>query len=150
MKPAFHPYEGSEPYIFAWYSPEDAETVVPILDALNRAGYRVWYYRVQAGHRRENIVAEHIIHCSVFLLFLSRSSVNSENLDDCYIESSYARHKKRIVIPVYLDAVELPPGLEMGLHVVQHMRFSDYSGSDHFALALQYEESFTLCKASES
>lgn len=144
MKPAFQPYEGSEPYIFAWYSPEDAEAAVPILDALNRAGYRVWYCRVQAGRRRDDVIAEHIIHCSVFLPLLSRLSVNS---DDCYDETSYARRKQRSLVLVYLDAVELPPGLEMRLHSFEYMRLSDYSGIDHFALALQNEEVFAPCKA---
>ena len=39
----FQPYEGQEPYIFASYSHRDSETVLPILDALNKRGFRVWY-----------------------------------------------------------------------------------------------------------
>ena len=144
MKPGFQPYEGPEPYIFVRYSAEDTEQVIPLLDALNRAGYRVWYYRIQAGSRYDDVVAEHILRCGVFLLLLSHASVNS---DDCYEETSYARHKKKTIVPVYLEAVELPPGLELRLHSIQHMKLSDYGGAEHFALSLKGEDAFAPCKA---
>lgn len=145
MKPAFQPYEGSEPYIFVWYAKEDRERAIPLLDALNRVGYRVWYYRVQAGSRYDDVIARHIMNCAVFMSLLSHASANSP---DCYEETNYARYKQKAIIPVYLDAVELPPGLELRLHSIEHMRLSDYSGVEHFALALREEEAFTPCEIS--
>ena len=146
MKPAFQPYEGVKPYIFIGYAPEDMERTISFLNALNAAGYRVWYYRVQAGRRRDDAIAEHIIQCSVFLLLLSRASVKS---DDCYEQTMYARLKEKTIVPVYLETVELPPGLEMRLHSIQYMRLSDYSGIEHFALALENEDAFAPCKISK-
>lgn len=147
MNANFQPYEGTKPYIFISYARKDGVRARSLLEALHRAGYRVWYYKVQAGRRYDDVIAEHIIRCSVFFLLLSRSSANS---DECYEETSYARHKKRIVVPVYLDAVELPPGLELRLHSFEYMRLSDYGGADHFALALRDEEVFAPCKAPDA
>lgn len=145
MKPAFQPYEGPEPYIFVRYAPEDMAQVISFLNALNAAGYRVWYDKAQAGSRYDDVVAAHIIRCAVFLLLLSRASVRS---DDCYEQTMYARHKGRTIVPVYLDDAELPPGLEMRLLSIQYMRLSDYDGMEHFALALRNEDAFAPCEIS--
>ena len=40
---AFTPYEGKEPYIFISYAHKDSDRVFPILEELDRRGYRVWY-----------------------------------------------------------------------------------------------------------
>ncbi len=43
MQADFRPYEGDSPYIFVSYSHQDSGRVIPILNALNGAGYHIWY-----------------------------------------------------------------------------------------------------------
>jgi hypothetical protein len=62
-------------------------------------------------------IAIAIINCDVFLVFLSKNSV-----DSAYVRSEieYALNKKKKIIPVYLDGMSsLPPGLELGLNSTQ-------------------------------
>ena len=40
---AFRPYEGQEPFIFISYAHKNSDQVMPILEKLDEAGYRVWY-----------------------------------------------------------------------------------------------------------
>lgn len=37
------PYEGKEPYIFISYCHNDQSVVFPLLEMMDRAGFRVWY-----------------------------------------------------------------------------------------------------------
>ncbi|MBO4839226.1 MAG: toll/interleukin-1 receptor domain-containing protein [Lachnospiraceae bacterium] len=39
----FISYEGGRPYIFISYAHKDCDKVIPVLEDLNRRGYRVWY-----------------------------------------------------------------------------------------------------------
>ena len=100
MKYSFQPYEGTDPYIFVSYSHQDHKKVVSLLEALNRAGYRVWYdVGIRPGTRWTDSVAEHIAGCAVFIPLHSHASIYS---DLCRDEIHFARHEKRVIIPVYL------------------------------------------------
>lgn len=144
MDTSFKPYEGSEPYIFVSYARKDSGQVAPLLDALNFAGYRVWYDSgIPAGKKWADSLAEHIMNCFVFILLVSRASVAS---DDCYDETSYALYKKKAVVSVYLEDVELPHGLEMKLHTLQWRKLSDYRNLMDFAVSFERESAFTPCK----
>ncbi|MBR0282832.1 MAG: leucine-rich repeat protein [Oscillibacter sp.] len=144
MKTSFEPYEGAEPYIFVSYARKDMKQVIPLLDALHLAGYRVWYDKgIQSGKRWADSLAEHILKCSVLLFLVSRASVDSV---ECYDEVIYALREKRTVVPLYLEDVKLTPGLEMKLHTLQWRRMSDYRGSMDFAVSFERESAFAPCK----
>lgn len=145
METSFQPYEGSEPYIFVSYARKDSGQVAPLLDALNFAGYRVWYDSgIQSGKRWADSLAEHIAGCSVFMPLISSAFSDSVY---CYDETAYALTKKRAISPVYLEEnVILPPGLEMRLHTLQWRKLSDYSGNvTLFIQSLESEELLKPC-----
>lgn len=145
MKTSFEPYEGAEPYIFVSYAHKDAEQVIPLLNALNLAGYRVWYDNgIQAGKRWADSLAEHIIGCAVFMPFISPAFADSVN---CYDEAAYARTKSREIFPVYLEErVALPPGLDMAFHPIQWRKLSDYNGNaNRFIRSLENEDILKPC-----
>lgn len=144
MKTSFQPYEGTKPYIFVSYAHKDKARVMSLLDALNLAGYRVWYDKgIQAGLSWAESLAEHIIRCAVFMPFISLAFADSMN---CYDETSYAWYKQKAIVPVYLDDVKLPPRLDMAFYELQHLRLSDYRDADAFALTLDMESAFAPCK----
>ncbi len=97
--PFFAPCNGTEPYIFASYSHDDAEIVTEDLNWLHKLGFKIWYdkyigptaeWRVEIGDFIENE------NCKVFLLFLSDNAISSDFVKD---EISLARrrfHKKKL------------------------------------------------------
>ena len=82
MEANFVPYEGNEPYIFVSYSHKDSERVLPILNAMNAAGYRVWYDEgIPWTSEWPAVIAKHIRNCAVFLAFHSSVSMKSKYCD---------------------------------------------------------------------
>lgn len=107
------PYEGNAPYLFVSYSHKDRETVLPYISFLQQKGCRVWYDAGNhAGDDWTEIIANHLIHCDCFLLFISSNSVNSRNVAN---ELATALDYKKRVLPFYLEATSLTVGWEMQL-----------------------------------
>lgn len=122
----FKPYEGTEPYIFLSYSHRDAPRIAPVLEAMNLAGYRIWYDEgIKAGSVWTDSIASHIAKCAVFMAFHSSYSKESEY---CFREVHYAADlvgakKDLSILSVYLNNVRLREGLEMLLSVSQHIYY---------------------------
>lgn len=93
---------------------------------MHEAGMHLWYDEgITPGSRWSESLANAIDSCSVFLVFISNNSVQSEN---CRNEIDYALKHQRPFVTVYLDDVELPPGLELNLgnrQAIVKSRFSD-------------------------
>lgn len=144
METDYMPYEGNQPYIFVCYSHRDRGQVIPLLNALRIAGYRIWYDRgIQAGKDWLSELANHITQCEVFMPLHTAASVQS---DFCYKEIHFALGKKRKIVPIYLENVELGDELRLLLTSIQHRRISDYGGVDGFVGYLAYEPYFASCR----
>ena len=127
METSFQPYEGTESYIFVSYAHKDSEQVRPLLEALNRAGYRVWYDKgIKTGSKWRDYIADHIENCYVFIPLLSHTFVERS---ECQDEVDHAKRKGKSIIPIYLEDVTLISGLEMGLGSIQSCKLSDYQGN---------------------
>lgn len=146
MDASFQPYEGQEPYIFVSYSHDDNVRARSLLEALRRAGYRLWYDKgLRSGIRWANALAEHIARCAVFMPLISSAFADSVF---CHDETRYALQKERAILPVYLEKnVALPSGLEMALCQFQSLKYQD---ADAFALKLDAESLCAPCKAAPS
>jgi hypothetical protein len=73
----FKPYKGDEPYIFASYAHEDRDAVADI-EKLNELGYRIWHdEKIEDADIWEQKIAQAIRGCTLFLIFVSKQSVNS-------------------------------------------------------------------------
>ena len=146
MADTFRPYEGTDPYIFVSYARKDADRVLPILAALDRAGYRIWY---DAGiHWTEewpDEIAVHLAGSAVCLAFHSEASSASPH---CKAEILYARSKKRPILSAYLaEEVQLPPGIEMYLTLYQSVKLSQFADIAAFVARMDREPVFAPCKA---
>lgn len=114
----------SAKYCFISYAHANKNIVVPIANQLREGGYRVWYdANINPGSEWDEAVAEKIRSCYIFIAFITKEFLASEN---CVDELKYARdhviHSKnsneRNIVLIYFENVERPTWLDL--------RFSRY------------------------
>lgn len=111
------PYEGTEPYVFISYAHKDAHLVYPILEELDRRGYRVWYDDgIAPGSEWPENIAQHLNGCHLTMAFLSPNSIASDN---CRREVNFALSKQKAFLGVLLMPTEMSLGMEMQLSTQQ-------------------------------
>ena len=127
-------YEGREPYIFVSYAHRDSVRVLPILEALQAVGFRIWFDAgIEAGAEWPEYIAQRLVHCTCVLAFMSEAARDSHN---CRREINYAIHKGIDPLVVYLEDVVLPPGMEMQLGLFQAIFRSRFADDRSFIDAL--------------
>ena len=130
-------YNGNEEYIFTSYAHRDSATVLPILQALQNDGIRLWYdQEIEAGNEFAQLIYNRITEAQVFLLFLSRAAMEASQ---CNAELSLALDCKKKILVVYLDGLtpdELRAGLRMRLASCQYLLSHRYADEAAFAKAL--------------
>ena len=108
------PYKGSEKYIFVSYAHKDADTVLPVIEAMKAQGFRLWYDRgIEAGTEWAEYIEDHLIAADSFILFLSRAMIESQN---CREEFGLARDEKKNILVVYIEDLK-PSDLKHGLRL---------------------------------
>ena len=124
------PYEGSEPFIFVSYAHDDSALVLPILEKLDAAGYRVWYDEgIAPGSEWPENIAEHMNGSRVVLAFLSNAAMESPN---CRREVNYALAKRKDFLGVMLEQTAMSPGMEMQLSSQQCILRYNYKTEEAF------------------
>ncbi|MEE0927722.1 MAG: leucine-rich repeat protein [Acutalibacteraceae bacterium] len=114
----FDPYTGNEPYLFVSYSHRDTKIVYPILDALSKRKYRIWYDEsCETGNDFRDELRQRIEKCEAVLLFVSKASMNSPF---CGMEVIVARENNKKLYPIYLDDAEVPPAFQILLANTHH------------------------------
>jgi len=119
---AFKPYEGDEPYIFVSYSHKDSEQVFPILQKLYERGLRIWYDEgIDPGSEWPEEIANHLLNCGLFLLFMSPDAAESHNVRR---EITMAIDRKKPLINIFIKETQLKPGLQLQLNLIQHISYA--------------------------
>lgn len=127
---AFTPYEGKKPYIFVSYAHKDSNRVFPILEELDRRGYRVWYDDgIAPGSEWPENIAQHLDGCSLTLAFVSPSSIASPN---CRREVTFALAKHKPFLGILLEPTEMSLGMEMQLSAQQCIMKYTYQDDEAF------------------
>ena len=104
-------YKGEEPFIFISYAHEDSEAVLPVIRRLQNDGYRVWYDEgIAPGSQWDVYISEHLQGSSSVLCFLSQAYLRSQN---CRDELALSRAAGKPMNMIYIDDVQLTPGLKM-------------------------------------
>ena len=120
-------YEGKSPYIFVSYAHKDSQTVLPIISALQSAGFRVWFDQgIEAGTEWPEFIENRLCDCGSFLVFMSDNAVDSVN---CRNEINLALSLRKETLVVYLKETTLRHGMRLQLSSVQSMfayRSSDF------------------------
>ena len=123
-------YKGDQPYIFISYAHKDSDIVLPVIARLQKDGYRVWYDEgITPGSNWDIYISEHLDQSSVVLGFLSRSYVKSQN---CRDELALTRMKSKPVSLVYIDDVQLSPGMKMRYGRIQALFLQSMTEEEFF------------------
>ena len=94
-------------YAFVSYSHLDSEKVLPIIDALKKAGYHIWYDKdkLKTGDKYTKKIVNNLMDASVVIAFFSQNFLDSKY---CYFEMGIAQQAHREVIPIFLEMVKTP------------------------------------------
>ena len=117
--------------IFFSYSRSDSEFVGQMADELQARGVDVWVDtgEILAGEAWRHSIVEAIRNCKVFIIVLSPNSVASENVTK---ELTLAEQYDKRVLPLVIENVEIPPGLDYQLAGLQHQTFAEGEYEDNF------------------
>ena len=123
-------YEGKEPYIFISYAHKDSHLVFPVLEELDRRGYRVWYDDgIAPGSEWPENIAQHLDGCSLTMAFISPNSIASAN---CRREVTFALSKRKPFLGILLQPTEMSLGMEMQLSAQQCIMKYTYPSEEDF------------------
>ena len=115
----FDAYGGNEPYVFVSYAHIDAAAVYPEIKKMYQNGVRIWYDKgIEEGSEWPAEIEKALNNCTVFIVFLSKYSVESVNVRN---EIHLALKKKKEFLAVYLEKTELKFGLELTISSLQHV-----------------------------
>ena len=121
-------YSGQEPYIFISYAHKNAEIVLPILSAMQEAGFRLWFDRgIEAGSEWSAYIQDQLVGCTAFIIFLSKASVDSRH---CREELGLARDANKEILVVYIEDLlpeDLIHGLRLWISCYQSLFLSRYA-----------------------
>jgi len=135
-------YEGNEPFAYASFSKKDSARVLPILEQLAQRGVRVWYDQgIAPGTEWVELLAQQMNRSDTVLVFLSAAAAESRF---CQNEIHYAEMKKKNIIVIYLEDVNLQPSLQMILaryQVIHAYKYaSDADLAEHLSTAFALSE----------
>ena len=137
-------YEGKENYIFISYAHKDSEQVMPIVEALHDASFRVWYDAgIEAGSEWPENVAQHLCDSKVVLVFLSKNALDSQN---CIREIHFAISERKDILVVYLEELKLTAGMRMQLGPLQAMFLNRLKTKEEFLSLLLESKILASCK----
>ena len=141
-------YEGSEKFIFVSYAHADSDRVMPILEALDREGFRLWYDSgIEVGSEHPIDISEHIKACHRVIFFVSKSAIESKN---CRNEVNFALSRNKEILVSYLESVELKYGLDLQLATNQAIFKSKFPSDDAFVNAILRAEIISQCKVTKA
>ena len=136
-------YKGDKPYIFISYAHKDSEIVIPIIDRLQKDGYRVWYDEgIAPGSNWDVYISEHLDRSSNVLAFVSKAYVRSKNCKD---EIALTRNKGKHMNLIYIDDVQMSPGMKMRYGRIQAL-FLNSVGLEGVLDALYKDEAMEASK----
>jgi hypothetical protein len=112
---------------------------------LERAGYEVWFDRtdIQTGTRWDDEIVKGLNASEIFLVLLSNKSSASQNVKD---EIGYAMDHNKLVLPILLEACEVP----FRLNRVQYVDFTTLKLNEGIQKVLSILKSFKPNQESES
>ena len=117
LVPPFEAYSGDEPYVFISYAHKDSEFVFDEISILHDAGYNIWYDEgIEASNEWPEEIANAVIGCAAFLVFVSPRSTASVN---CRNEINLALNENKPFLGVHLEESSLPPGLRLRMGDLQ-------------------------------
>ena len=133
-----------KPYVFISYAHANSDRVLPAINQLKAQGVNIWYDNgIEAGSEWPEFVAEKVMHCQKFVLFISEGYLQSQN---CKRELNFAISRKKEILSVFIEEVNLSPGMELQLGTYQALFRNRYSDDKSFFAAMAAEPFFNSCR----
>jgi TM2 domain-containing membrane protein YozV len=133
----------NRPYVFISYAHANSESVLPCIEALRRKGVNVWFDEgIVAGSEWPEFIAEKVVTCTKFVLFVSNAYLASQN---CKRELNFAISRKKEILSIYIEDVALSPGMEMQLGTYQAIYKSRFPSDKAFYDSLCAEPFMASC-----
>ena len=137
-------YSGDKPYIFVSYAHKDAEAVLPVIEALQKQGFRIWFDQgIEAGTEWPEFIAEHLDTADKVIVFMSNAAAESKN---CRREINYAIDINKEPLVVYLEEVKLSSGLKLQLNTLQAMFKYHAKTDEDFIVELSKAKMLQSCR----
>jgi tetratricopeptide (TPR) repeat protein len=117
----FEAYKGTDPYLFVSYAHKDSDKVFPIIAEFHKAGFPIWYDEgIDPGNEWPEEIANALLKCSLFIVFISSSAVASANVRN---EINMALAENKAFIHIWLEDLTLSPGLKLQITSKQGIMF---------------------------
>ncbi len=134
----------NKPYVFISYAHLDSDKVFPCLQEMRRSNINLWYDEgIQAGSEWPEFIAEKVVNCDKFVLFVSKAYLESQN---CKRELNFAISRKKAILSVFLEDVNLSPGMEMQLGTYQALYKNRFNSVSAFHNSICVEQFFDSCR----
>ena len=134
----------TNPYVFVSYAHKNSKLVLPAIAQLQSQGIEIWYDSgIEAGSEWPEFVAEKVLNCNKFLLFISQSYLESQN---CKRELNFAISRKKEILSVFIENVSLTPGMEMQLGTYQAIFANRFPNKNALYTSLSKEPFFDTCR----
>lgn len=133
-----------KPYVFVSYAHANSDRVLLAIEMLKNSGVNVWYDNgIVAGSEWPEFIAEKVVSCHKFILFVSNAYIVSQN---CKRELNFAISRKKEILTIFLEDVDLSPGMEMQLGTYQAINRNRFSSDSELFVSLCKEPFFNDCK----
>lgn len=134
----------NKPYVFVSYAHLDGATVLPCVEAMKKSGINLWFDEgIEAGSEWPEFIAQKVVGCSKFVLFISNAYLNSQN---CKRELNFAISRKKDILSVFIEDVVLSPGMEMQLGTYQAIYKKRFDTDRKFIESFCAEQYFNSCR----
>lgn len=134
----------NDSYVFISYAHANSDVVLPTVKAMQDSNITLWYDEgIVAGSEWPEFIAEKVVSCTKFVLFVSKAYLQSQN---CKRELNFAISRKKEILSIFLEDVELSPGMEMQLGTYQSIYKSRFGSDEFFYTSLCKEPFFNACK----
>lgn len=133
-----------KPFVFISYAHKDDVVVLPAIEQMQSKGVSLWYDNgITAGSEWPEFVAEKVVDCDRFVLFISKAYLESQN---CKRELNFAISRQKEILSVFLEDVTLSPGMEMQLGSYQAIFRNRFSNDQLFYSTLAAETFLDPCR----
>jgi len=121
-------------HIFISYARKDAQAANRLVGTLVKAGYDAWIDReIPGGELWRKRIVQEIEQAKAFLILLSPNSVAS---DDVRKELDIAENRKKLILPLVIAPMKIPPEMEYSLAGLQRVDLAaDPSAGDRQLLS---------------
>jgi ABC-type nitrate/sulfonate/bicarbonate transport system ATPase subunit len=131
----FYAYQGDAPYVFVSYAHADSNKFFPILSEFHNAGFPVWYDEgIDPGNEWPEEIANALVKCSLFVVFISNSSAASGNVRN---EIILALSENKPFIAIWLEDASLSPGMKLQIGSKQGVMYFKMSPEDFYRKCFQ-------------